>query len=35
VYILVAYSSKILCGIDKLDVGYVTMCSIERKVRVL
>jgi hypothetical protein len=30
VYILIAYSSKNLCGIAQLDVGYVTICSVER-----
>ena len=34
-YILIAYSSKILCGIAQLDTGYVTVCSTERTVRVL
>jgi hypothetical protein len=27
VYILIACSSKNLCGIAQLDVGYVTVCS--------
>jgi hypothetical protein len=35
VYILIACSLKNLCGIAKLDVGYVTICSVERIVRVL
>jgi hypothetical protein len=30
VYILIACSSKNLCGIAQLDVGYVTVCSAER-----
>jgi hypothetical protein len=30
VYILIACSSKNLCGIAQLDVGYVTLCSVER-----
>jgi hypothetical protein len=30
VYILIACSSKNLCGIAQLDVGYVTVCSTER-----
>jgi hypothetical protein len=30
VYILIACSSKIVCGIAQLDVGYVTVCSAER-----
>jgi hypothetical protein len=30
VYILIACSSKNLCGIAKLDVGYVTVCSAKR-----
>jgi hypothetical protein len=28
---LIAYSSKNSCGIAQLDVGYVTVCSAERK----
>jgi hypothetical protein len=28
--ILIACSSKSLCGIAQLDVGYVTICSAER-----
>jgi hypothetical protein len=35
VYILNACSSKILCGIAQLDVGYVTVCFAERTIRVL
>jgi hypothetical protein len=35
VYILIACSSKKLCGIAQLDVGYVTVCSAKRIVRVL
>jgi hypothetical protein len=35
VYILIACSSKNLCGIAQLDTGYVTVCSAERTVRVL
>jgi hypothetical protein len=35
VYNLIAYSSKNLCGIAQLDVGYVTVCSAERTERVL
>jgi hypothetical protein len=35
VYILIACNSKNLCGIAQLDTGYVTVCSIERTVRVL
>jgi hypothetical protein len=35
VYILIACSSKNLCGITQLDTGYVTVCFIERTVRVL
>jgi hypothetical protein len=31
VYNLIPYSLKILCGITQLDVGYVTVCSAERK----
>ena len=34
-YNLIAYSSKNLCGIAQLDVGYVTVCSAERTKRVL
>jgi hypothetical protein len=30
VYILIACSSKNLCGIAQLDTGYVTVCSTER-----
>jgi hypothetical protein len=30
VYILIACSSKNLCGIAQLDTGYVTVCSVER-----
>jgi hypothetical protein len=30
VYVLIACSSKNLCGIAQLDVGYVTVCSTER-----
>ena len=30
VYILIACNSKNLCGITQLDVGYVTVCSVER-----
>ena len=30
VYVLIACSLKILCGIAQLDVGYVTVCSTER-----
>jgi hypothetical protein len=30
VYILIACSSKNLCGIAQLDTGYVTVCSAER-----
>ena len=30
VYVLIACSSKILCGIAQLDAGYVTVCSAER-----
>jgi hypothetical protein len=30
VYVLIACSSKNLCGISQLDVGYVTVCSTER-----
>jgi hypothetical protein len=30
VYVLIACSSKNLCGIAQLDVGYVTVCSAER-----
>jgi hypothetical protein len=29
VYILIACSSKNLCGIAQLDVGYVVVCSAE------
>jgi len=28
---LIANNSKILCGIAQLDVGYVIVCSAERK----
>jgi hypothetical protein len=35
VYILIACSSKNLCGIAQLDVGYVTVCFAERIVRVI
>jgi hypothetical protein len=35
VYILIACSFKNLCGIAQLDVGYVTICSVERTIRVL
>jgi hypothetical protein len=35
VYILIACSSKNLCGIAQLDVGYVTVCSTKRTIRVL
>jgi len=34
VYILIAYSSKNLCGIAQLDAGYVTVCFAERTIRV-
>ena len=30
VYILIACSSKNVCGIAQLDVGYVIVCSVER-----
>ena len=30
VYILIACSSKNLCGIAQLDTGYVIVCSAER-----
>jgi hypothetical protein len=30
VYVLISCSSKNLCGIDQLDVGYVRVCSVER-----
>jgi hypothetical protein len=30
VHVLIAYSSKNLCGIAQLDAGYVTVCSAER-----
>jgi hypothetical protein len=30
VYILIACSSKNLCGIAQLDAGYVTVCFAER-----
>jgi hypothetical protein len=30
VYVLIACSSKHLCGIAQLDAGYVTVCSAER-----
>jgi hypothetical protein len=30
VYNLIACSSKTLCGIAQLDVGYVIVCSIDR-----
>jgi hypothetical protein len=33
VYNLIAYSSKNSCGVAQLDVGYVTVCSTERKKR--
>jgi hypothetical protein len=29
-YVLIAYSSKNLCGIAQLDAGYVTVCYAER-----
>jgi hypothetical protein len=35
VYILIACSSKNLCGIAQLDVGYVTVCFTKRTIRVL
>jgi hypothetical protein len=31
VYNLIACSSKNLCGIAQLDVGYVTVCSTKRE----
>jgi hypothetical protein len=30
VYILIACGLKNVCGIDKLNVGYVTICSAKR-----
>jgi hypothetical protein len=30
IYILIACSSKNLCGIAQLDTGYVAICSAER-----
>jgi hypothetical protein len=30
IYILIACSAKNLCVIAQLDVGYVTVCSVER-----
>ena len=35
VYILIACSLKNLCGIAQYDVGFVTICSTERTIRVL
>ena len=35
VYILIACSSKNLCGIAQLDAAYVIVCSAKRTVRVL
>jgi hypothetical protein len=31
VYILIACSSRKLCGIAQMDVGYIIVCSVERR----